>query len=382
MKVGFVTDIHVKDSDLLHQIPTMKIVSERMKAEGVELVLVGGDLAGITVPHRASPKERNALVEFFLDLASFARVIVVRGNHDFPGDYDVLNHLAVERGGRIHRPISFVSEPTIVGSGDEWDVVVLPWLDRSRFAAHEDYRESVLSCYRGLSSERSSAHRFILGHAAIVGAMIREGQPMVPTEDPTFSVDEIAQGFNADAAFFGHYHLPQNLDGSIPAFYGGSLFVHQYGEDFEKGFLVWDTEAKSEKRISIPQTPKLVVDVLVSDGKLKTSVRPGGARFTLKAISGSLVKVVVKVRQEERAESTPLIDELVRKIERKAHGVRVNYQVAKSTRSRDGAEKIAGLPTVEKKVLAYFDALEDKPEQSRIDRAVSMLRRVEKEVDK
>ena len=205
---------------------------------------------------------------------------------------------------------------------------------------------------------------------------------MVPTEDPTFSVDEIVRGIEGvDAAFFGHYHLPQDLEGSVPAFYGGSLFVHQYGEDFEKGFLIWDTDTGEAERFGVPQTRKLVVDVDTTKGKVDTSLRPGG-RFTLKALSGSLVKVVVKVKQEERVEVTPAIDELVRKIQKQARGVRVIHKVEKTTRSREGAEKIAGLPTIEDKVRAYFDALDVKPDTKRIDRAVSMLRHVERDIEK
>ena len=140
MRVGFVTDIHVRDVDLVEQIPAMKAVAEKMKEEGVELVLVGGDLAGVTVPHRASPRERNALVDFFLALGEFARVIIVRGNHDFPGDYQFTNHLAVDDRGEVRKPITYISEPTVVSDGGSWDVFVFPWLDRSRFSPDEDYR--------------------------------------------------------------------------------------------------------------------------------------------------------------------------------------------------------------------------------------------------
>jgi hypothetical protein len=204
---------------------------------------------------------------------------------------------------------------------------------------------------------------------------------MVPTEDPTFRVADLIDD-SYDAAFFGHYHLPQELEGPAPSFYGGSLFVSQYGEDFSKGWLMFDTESKEASRFTVDQTPKLVAEVTVQDGEAGSpSLRPHEGRFTLKALKGADVKLVVSSTSDERTAATEVGAQLKAKYEKHARSVKVVLQIEKVVRAREGAEKIAGLPTIKAKVEAYYDRIIPKPTAGEVEDALVRLERIERELD-
>lgn len=398
MLVGFVTDIHVDERRLTgptgHQALLDRTV-EQIRDLGCDLVLVGGDLAGTQVPHRATPRERNALVRFFMDLAAFAPVVICRGNHDSLGDYAFLQHLAATF------PIFYVEEaPELIDTGNA-AVLVLPWLDRGRVAGEgQDYGDAVRAIYGAAlddvkddlrEAKAAGKPALLLLHAAIPDAVIRPGQPVVPTADPVIGLhDLLGESSGVEAVFVGHYHLHQPLQGPVPAWYGGSLFVNDYGENPDKGWLLYNTANSGAELQPVDQPWRLTIRV--TDGTVEI-VEPDGA---LDEIVGKTVaeaevilrttevpayiRIVAKVPEARLTEQMVAVSRMRAELAVHALGVKVELDVQRSARMREGASEVATAETIPSKIKHYTGRLSPKPEQPVVKRALQIFEELSAEV--
>jgi exonuclease SbcD len=271
MRVAVLGDPHLADDRLYEQIPILGTIRKGVAASSPDVIVIAGDLAGLVAPHKATPRERNALVDFLIHLGALAPVVVVRGNHDFPGDYEFLNSI------RAHHGVYFVEgESELIRIGDN-AIVCLPWIDRAAVAGAKSYAEGVSAHYNkaidGFTSDlqtlkRSGGKVILVGHVAIKGWTLSLGQPDIPTPDPFVDAETICRSGTIDAAFFGHNHNPQEVKAPIPARYAGSLFSLQYGESIDKSWILWD-DGKIELH-KIPQVPRVrfEVEILRSENKI------------------------------------------------------------------------------------------------------------------
>lgn len=276
MKIAFVTDLHLRDREIDVQRGILANVAAEMDAFEPDLILVGGDLTGTQVPHRASPAERNALMDFLANRGKSAPTIVVRGNHDARGDHDCLNYI---------ENVTYVTQPeVIVKAGIA--VICWPWLDRGSFDRDANYGDAVSQTYEDLLEqqrgkiEAAPGGAVVLGHAACQGAEIRLGQPMTLTSDPVICPTAIVRTVWPDmgpveAGFFGHYHESQQFD-QEPFYYGGSLTTSEYGESLRRGWLSYETHEGSclfeqpqpgRWLIAVDLVTRTIVDVEPKDGE-------------------------------------------------------------------------------------------------------------------
>jgi len=372
MHVAFVTDLHITQARLQEHEPVLKQLALSIWDKEPDLVLVGGDLCGLRVPHRATPDERNALVDFLRTIVDDrgTPIVVVRGNHDAPGDFDFLDHLAID--------VTYMDEPGVV-EGDTWAVVCLPWVDRTGVSDPEDYQREVRAWYHDelhgyLSSKDRRPHVFVLGHAAIKGAVLRDGQPAVPIADPVIPLSDLDGDFRA--GFFGHYHQPQILKPADPLIvYGGSVNVNEHGEDHRKTWTEWTPEGIRLHRISTPARVTMIVDDL---GKT-LEVRPADADLDDLGKADRLkVRVVAQADRMDQAITTG------RRIRAKhAEGVRsvtVEYDTQVQHRTREGAEDVAARTAIPDKVKLYLDRKRPKIKGSLKAEALQILDELLEEV--
>src|SRR5947207_9080036 len=100
LKIAGTGDLHLDENNRFDE--TVKVMDwlRRDIAEfKPSVILIGGDSAPVSV-RRMTPRERNKLAHWYQELAGYAPVVVIPGNHDNdPEDVHIFREL------RSHHPI-------------------------------------------------------------------------------------------------------------------------------------------------------------------------------------------------------------------------------------------------------------------------------------
>jgi DNA repair exonuclease SbcCD nuclease subunit len=413
MKIAFLTDLHLEEDPGTGDIYEIQMDGLAQLVEDIgdadpDLILLGGDNSGPAPPYKSSPAERNAHIELRQTLAEIAPVIEVQGNHDYPGDYEVFNKI------KSQKPIVFVSEPSAVdcartpGMGDlECVVWCLPWvfasdagdedhLEYTKSIAQDVVEEAIAQRKRDAAAKMRREH-FLLGHAAINGALLREGQPRVPVEDPVLDPDMLMpmrgkkkQHPLFDAAFFGHYHHRQVVKtdgaGNPIGIYGGSVFIRTFGEDLDKGWCLYDSDARSFSFETIEQPGKLTI-VYNPEKDRVVDIRPDlGIEFDSVAdydFSEIEVKMVVLMPKAGLGEHIGCLEATRAAIARTARSIEMAYEGEAEAKTREGAAEIAKAKTLEDKIEYYLThRAPEKPSEEEVAEAIALFKRIRAKVDR
>lgn len=410
MKVAFITDLHLEEDPgtgeiYEHQQDGMEQVIEGIEEAQPDLILIGGDNSGPAPPYKSSPAERNAHIFYRQSLAVLAPVIEVQGNHDYPGDYMVFNEL------RADHPIIFLEEPGSVDCSrtpgmDDVECVVwcLPWIFSAEADGeeHQEYARSIAAAVVEEAMEQWERDQdvglerphFLLCHGAVDGALLREGQPRVPVEDPLLDPDELLP-INAttdeplfDAAFFGHYHHRQVVKtdgaGRPMGVYGGSVFVRAFGEDMDKGWCLFDTATGAYSFETITQPGKLVVVYdPASDTILETRPDLGLSGWVGDYSFGEImVRIIVTMPKSGIGEHLSNLESLRAAIAKTAANVEVIYKAETKPSTREGAAEIAAAATIEDKVREFLAKHSpDKPTEEEVEEAISLFEEIRTAAD-
>ena len=352
MKIAFVTDIHVHEPRLSEQVFVLDRAALEIANFHPDVVLVGGDLTGFSVPHRATPAERNSLVKFFLELARAAPVHICRGNHDYLGDWDFLNHVS-----STHKMYYYV-DCTGVTLSSECSLAVLPWLDRTTVRT-ENWADGVRARYAQVLDVPMSATRFVLSHLAVEGSSVKLGQPALATADPVIPASAFV---NARACFFGHYHEPQSISGLADARYGGSLMQNEFGESRNRGWWSWD-DGKAEHHV-VPGIERVAVEI---DGANLDAV--------VSLVTSGHLKIVVRATPEALEAAKAYADALASKSGAKS--VSIELRVNRPARTRDGAGEVSSAKTIADKIKEYASRCEPLPDANTLSRSLELLTSIE-----
>lgn len=336
MKFAFLSDVHVRDDRLDGAYGQGRLLDDCAAAiidAAPSFVLVGGDLTGTTVPHKATPRERNAIVMF---LMKFARagipVLTIRGNHDYPGDWDFLRHFSNVR---------WSTCPEVVTMRSGVKVATLPWQDdKEPGSALETLRKS-------WDLDKVVV---LVAHAAVEGAMTGTGQPAIYTEDPILLRAALA-GTAPLFVCLGHYHDFQEWK-SRRMFYVGSLFVNEYGERVPKGWALCDVEngTYEHRELVQPLRHKVVYDAAI-DKIVETSPE---------LMSGlpCHIKVVARYDEKDSAVAAANVAGLRQRLtnEMPIFSFLVEAQVTRAARTRAGALEVMRAETLGEKLDRYVEA--------------------------
>lgn len=94
MRLCHLADLHVCEGPRLSDhAAVLADILARCREAGIHGTIIAGDLAGRTVPHRTTPREREVLYPFLTGLADLGPVWVLYGNHDQSPDLDGFTHL-------------------------------------------------------------------------------------------------------------------------------------------------------------------------------------------------------------------------------------------------------------------------------------------------
>lgn len=242
-------------------LDTLDEAVDRAIADTVDAVVVAGDVYKSRDP---SPTHQREFARRVLRLIRAGiEVVLVPGNHDTPmaagraTSLDIFRALELP-GVTVLRRIG--AERIQTRSGP-LQIVALPWLTRSTFMAHDDYKNLTLDelvhqmgstiddmLQRVCSELEGGLPTALVGHAHVFGARVGAERLLTLGNDPMLNasmLDLPHVGYHA----LGHIHKHQAVvTGQRPAVYSGSINRVDFSEEDEpKGFVLVELQAgKSE----------------------------------------------------------------------------------------------------------------------------------------
>jgi len=262
VRVAIVADSHFSERSRFDEcVRIHDWIADDVAARGADLVLHAGDL----YDSRSTPAERRAAADWIRRIAERAPVVIVRGNHDSPGDLPLLARL------RTRHPV-VVEEAAAVHVAAGVAVACLAWPQKGRLlaAGGSDAGAALRAVLAGLG-DGLAAHdgpRVLLSHAMVSGSTTSTGQPLAGVDMEMGLADLALAG--AGFVALGHIHMPQDwaigsADGAnAPVVYPGSPRRTAFGEVEDKGYVVVDFapggSPPSWTRVATPATPMLLLE--------------------------------------------------------------------------------------------------------------------------
>lgn len=328
-------------------------ISEAIARE-VDLFVQAGDVFDT----KSTPAERNAFAEALQRAAAAAPVVIIRGNHDKPGDLDLFDRLETDF------PVYVYDKPdeiTVAGV----QVFALPYLDKASAVAAlaadlgiEEADEAIttlvastLERWRAeLAVHTADAPAVLLGHLTIAGSILSNGEPH-PQQGIQLAIGDF-DGF--DAAMLGHIHKAQVCDAAGRIRYPGSISRANFGERQDpKGWWLWDIPARgAEPRVEFVEVPARRMLQFSAEYFEEFGWEEN---VDLEAARGAEVKVVITVPADRQTEAAAKADAL-RKALAHAHSLKVETRTVPVGRVRAG--EIAEAKTPAEKLSAYWLATE------------------------
>jgi len=332
-------------------------IADDMENRKVDLVLHAGDVYDA----KSTPKERLAVASWLLNIARFAPVVVVRGNHDAVGDLPLMADL------RSQHPIIVEERPAVhVVAGVA--VACLPWPNKAELLArmgasgHEQTEQTASAGLKNIllgfsqEIEQHNGPAALLTHAMVRGSTTSTGQPLVSC-DMEIGTDDL-ESCGADFVALGHIHKHQEFESvsENPIVYPGSPRRTSFGEAEDKSYVLVYTQTFQDhveatwEFIKAPATP--MVDLTAAWDE-DTRMLIGNHRSV--DVSGAEVRFRYTVPSHCRESAARAAEEF--KAEAMKRGaVYVKLEPITEVTSRSRAPEIAEAKKVRDKLLAYWNA--------------------------
>jgi len=343
----------------------------------VDLLIHAGDVFHA----KSTPEERTAVAIWLQMVADHCPVIVVRGNHDAPGDLEIFGRLRTkhpvivqERVG-IHCVQSRRGGPVTVGA--------LAWprkgemLARMPKASDAEADAALVEAMRGLlrgmvQGRREGQPFVLLAHAMVRGSVTSVGQPLVGCE-MELGLEDLALS-NPSFVALGHIHARQDWEyNGAPIVYPGSPRRTAFGENEPKGYVIAEFDGAKLSgwgRIETPARPMLHAEwSFGGDMPNLTPTDAHGAEIRLRYVARSEDRLIARRQAEELRDRLLAIGAKVVKIE----------EVVETT-VRARAPEVATCRTTSEKLQAFWRAKGSVPseaERSRILRKLAELEAAE-----
>lgn len=334
-------------------------IADDMDARGVDLCLSAGDV----YERRSTPEERQAVAAWCQRVTEQRPLVIVRGNHDAPGDLALLERL------ESRYPIDVVEDARVVTQAGI-AIACLAWPRKASIGAlagamgcessSELAGDLMRDVLRGLGAQgrglRAVGPTLFLGHVMVSGSMTSRGQPLVGC-DMELGLEDLSL-VGADAYVIGHIHMPQDwtVDGA-PIIYPGSPRRTAYGEVEEKGYVILDVDADGAvrwERIPTPAAPMYLLDAAWEGEAWELSSVPG-APDSSADFAGAEVRFRYAVDADQRAAARVYADMVADQCREYGAGdVKVEEVVRATTRAR--APEVGAATDLPSKLRALWKA--------------------------
>lgn len=194
-------------------------------------------------------QDRNWLIDWLSEVQDVGPVLIVRGNHDRPGDLDMFEKL-MDRVHVVEYPSTVFAARTLGGTKtrllvnpkrphDGFRIRVLPYIERKPSDGDTlTDLDALVGIWQSEEAEARAAGCMTVGHMNVAGAKVSSGQPQIGKE---FELDATQVSILArqGPVFMGHIHKPQEVGQAVMV---GSVCQQDWGEEGEnKRVIVYET---------------------------------------------------------------------------------------------------------------------------------------------
>jgi len=372
-------------------------IADDLAARGVNLVLHSGDV----YERRSTPEERRAVAAWAQRVTKRTPMIIVRGNHDQPGDLSLLERLETEHelrvvegaevlwgsafGGFVVGCVAWPTKASVLAMGAT-----------SRAEGESDAGTALRNVLLGLGQDMARAcenePKVLLAHAMVRGSVTSTGQPLVG-HDLELGLEVLALA-NADFVALGHIHKGQDwVHGATlpvcPIVYPGSPRRTAFGELEPKGYVIAEfdgpacvgwmrVETPCARMIHLTANWVDALDLaLDSTGEIRDDVESGLVFDShISDVEGAEVRVRYVVesdkREAARAAAAEFRDGL---LAAGAVNVKLEEEVEPTGSAR--APEVARAKTLADKLLALWQARRTTPPEQRLHRLTDKASQLE-----
>lgn len=358
MRVAVAADLHLKLSGprASEAERCMSWLRDDLIAQRPDLIVVAGDF----YHQRATPAEERYAQEWVRAVVDGAGcdLLIVRGNHDDGDQLDVLDATATS-GGRVvaHRS-------PVVRAQNGVLVALLPWPELGHLAAalpgssiaerREAAHAALVDVLRGFRAADEGSPNLLVCHAAIAGAALDSGQPIVGSDEVSVTTSDLMEAAPG-LVLAGHIHAAQQMVAPVPCHYVGSLFRGSFGEAMgDKGYTIaeWDGSGWELTRRESPARRMLLVECRWTGGD---DAHLDGDEVDPEDVPDAEIRVRVEFPSDEREAARAAVADVRRTLEENgAHSVTVEERPVVVQRTR--CSEIAAARTVVDKLAAWAQA--------------------------
>ncbi|MGV9677563.1 exonuclease SbcCD subunit D [Nocardia sp. NPDC003482] len=266
MRMLHTSDWHVGRTfhgvDLLaDQERSLAAIAEIVAAEGVEVVLLPGDVYDRSIPSADAIAVCNKGFEAIR--AAGAVIVATSGNHDSPTRLGALGSFAAAGGLHLRTTVADVDRP--IALSDEYGEIAcygIPYLEPEitrvelgvpQARSHAEILEAAMARIRADLARRGDPRSIVLAHAFVVGGEATGSERSISVGGvetvPASAFDGI------DYVALGHLHSPQTLTESVR--YSGSPLPYSFAERSHRKavwLLDFDADGLAEvRRRELPQ---------------------------------------------------------------------------------------------------------------------------------
>jgi len=273
-------------------------------ADGVDLVLVAGDLFDVVAP---SPESEQIVFRALLDLAEVAPVVIVAGNHDHPRRLEAVAPLLelgrVRVGAALKRPDEGGVITVDTGSGETARIALVPFVSQRAIVSAGDLMALDPDQHGGKYAGRLAGVidklteditldqvNLVVAHLMVAGGTPGGGERSAHT---IFDYAVSAQAFDGSLSYvaLGHLHRAQRVPAPGPVWYSGSPLQMDFGEaEDRKVVLLVEAE---------PGLPARVREVPLSEGR--RLVRLHGTLEQIAGLRDEVGDAYLRIELEETA---------------------------------------------------------------------------------
>ncbi|QNP48624.1 metallophosphoesterase family protein [Diaphorobacter aerolatus] len=382
MRIAHFSDLHYGSRTLAEADRCFGAAIDRAAALSVDAAVISGDATDHALDLHAPAARR--LVAQVRRLADHCPVLLLQGtySHEPPGTLGIFRAL----GGRHPIHVSEGIGQVVLTRGRGWqrcpdwrfevlprDAVAvfscLPTVNKAELAAAVgavDAAQAVGEHLERLLAGWAPSHRLArerglptigVSHGTVFGCVSEHGVPMAGF-DHEFTTGALFAA-EAQAFMLGHIHrhqawCRQGDRGKQLIAYPGSIGRFHYGEEGEKGFLVWEVGA-DDARCTLEATPaRRTIDIVFEGRPDLDLLRDAIAR---QDVTGASVRVRWTVADEDRG----AVDrEAIQRMLVGAAEAKLEGRIVPVVRTR--AAGISQLPHLEDKLRAWAKVAEVRPE--------------------
>ena len=234
MRICHIADVHIRSNTRHNEYQKIfDELYEKLRNIKVDHIIIAGDIAHTKT--QQSPEFYNFTANFFESLASIAPLHILLGNHDGnllnPDRLDAITPIINSlKNSNIH----FYKKSKRIDLDNNISLFAYSLFDKK---AWNDWKID------------DNKINIALYHGCVGGARTDQNYLL----DAEIDISEFSR---YDFAILGDIHLHQFLDKQKRIAYSGDLIQQNYGEDIEKGFLLWDIKSKNDWSTEfIPLTP-------------------------------------------------------------------------------------------------------------------------------